>query len=121
MDKIFLRQLQIDTTIGIWEWERRIKQTVSIDLELPTDARNASLTDAVDQTLNYKDVAKRLIDFVGASEFQLIESLADAAAGLVIREFGVPWVKLSVGKPGAIAGSKVVGVTIERTADDYDG
>ncbi len=121
MDKIFLRQLEIDTAIGIWEWERRIKQTVTIDLELATDARNASLADAVDKTLNYKDVAKRLIDFVGASEFQLIESLADAAAGLVIREFGVPWVKLSIGKPGAIAGSKVVGITIERTADDYDG
>ena len=119
MDKIFLRQLEIDTAIGIWEWERRIKQTVSIDLELATDARSASVADTVDNTLNYKDVAKRLIDFVGASEFQLIESLADAAAGIVIREFGVPWVKLSVGKPGAIAGSKVVGVTIERTADDY--
>ncbi len=121
MDKIFIRRLEIDATIGIWEWERRIKQTVSIDLELATDAKSASLTDSVDDTLNYKDLAKRLVDFVGASEFQLIESLADAAAGVVIREFGVPWVKLSVGKPGAIAGSEVVGVTIERTADDYRG
>ncbi len=121
MDKIFLRQLDIDTAIGIWEWERRIKQRVSIDQEMATDVRNASVADSVDNTLNYKDVAKRLIDFVGASEFQLIESLADAAAKIVIREFGVSWVKLSVGKPGAIAGSKIVGVTIERTADDYDG
>jgi dihydroneopterin aldolase len=121
MDKIFLRQLEIDAVIGIWEWERRIKQRVSIDLEMATDARIASRNDSVENTLNYKDVAKRLIDFVGESEFQLLESLADAAAGIVIREFGVRWVKLSVGKPGAIAGSKVVGVTIERTAEDYDG
>ncbi len=119
MDKIFLRQLDIDTVIGIWEWERRIKQRVSIDLEMATDATGAARADTVDDTLNYKDVAKRLIDFVGESEFQLVESLADAAAGIVIREFGVRWVKLSVAKPGAIEGSKVVGVTIERTADDY--
>lgn len=121
MDRIFLRQLEIDTVIGIWEWERRMKQTVSIDLEMATDARNRSTSkaDNVGDTLNYRDVAKRLIDFVGKSEFQLVETLADAAAGIVIREFGVPWVKLSVGKPGAIAGSKIVGVTIERTVEDY--
>ena len=116
---MFLRHLEIDGVIGIWEWERRIKQRVSIDLEMATGGRRASRSETVDDTLNYKDVEKRLVDFVGESEFQLIESLAEAAAGIVIREFGVPWVKLSGGKPGAITGSEVVGVTIERTADDY--
>jgi len=120
MDKIFLRELEIDAVIGIWEWERQIKQKVSIDLEIATDARGAAKTDSVDGTVNYKDIAKRLIDFVGNSEYQLVESLADAVAGIVIKEFGVPWIKISVSKPGAIQGSRTVGVCIERTADDYD-
>ena len=87
MDKIFLRELEIDAVIGIWEWERQVKQKVSIDLEIGTDVRGAALTDAVDSTVNYKNVAKRLIDFVGNSEFQLVESLADAVAEIVIKEF----------------------------------
>jgi 7,8-dihydroneopterin aldolase/epimerase/oxygenase len=119
MDKIFLRELKIDTVIGIWEWERRIRQTVSVDLEMATDARRAARTDTAEGTLNYKDVAKRLIEFVGAAEFQLVESLAEAIAAIIVREFGVPWVKVSVGKPGAIEGSKVVGIVIERSAEDY--
>lgn len=120
MDKIFLRELEIDAVIGIWEWERQVKQKVSIDLEIGTDVRGAALTDAVDSTVNYKNVAKRLIDFVGNSEFQLVESLADAVAEIVIKEFNVSWLKLSVAKPGAIEGSKTVGISIERTTADYD-
>ena len=119
MDKIFLRQLEVDTVIGIWEWERRIKQTVTIDLEMATDAGDAAIRDDISTTLNYRDVAKRVIAFVGESEFQLVEALADALAGVIIREFDVPWIKLSVGKPGAISGARTVGITIERTADDY--
>ena len=102
MDKIFLRELKIEAVIGIWEWERKIKQTVSLDLEMATDAKTAARTDTVEDALNYRDVAKRLIDFVGSSEYQLVESLAEAAAGVVIREFGLSWLKLSVSKPGAI-------------------
>jgi len=120
MDKIFLRELKVEAVIGIWEWERRIKQTVSLDLEISADAKAAARADSVDDALNYRDVAKRLIDFIGDSEFRLVESLAEAAAGIVIREFGVTWLKLSVSKPGAIQGAKDVGITIERTADDYD-
>ena len=119
MDKIFLRQLEVDTVIVIWEWERRIKQTVTIDLEMATDAHNAAVGDDISTTLNYRDVAKRVIAFIGESEFQLVEALADAVAGVIIREFDVPWLKLSVGKPGAISGARTVGITIERTADDY--
>jgi dihydroneopterin aldolase len=121
MDTIFLRELQIEAVIGIWEWERRIKQTVSIDLEMATDARKASGVDQVEGSLNYRDVAKRLIDFVGSSQFELVESLAEAVARIVVVDFKVPWAKVSVAKPGAIEGSRTVGITIERTPGDYGG
>jgi len=121
VDTIFLRELEIEAVIGIWEWERRIKQVVSVDLDIGTDARAAARVDKVDGTLNYRDVAKRLIAFVGESKFELVESLADAIARLVIEEFRVPWIKVSIAKPGAIRGSRTVGVAIERTPADYDG
>lgn len=121
MDKIFLRELEIDAVIGIWEWERRIKQKVSIDLDMAVDARSASGADQVDGTLNYRDVAKHLIDFVGSSQFELVESLAEAVARIVVVEFRVPWTRVSVAKPGAIARSRTVGIVIERTAADYGG
>lgn len=120
MDTIFLRELEIETVIGIWTWERRIKQVVSIDLDIATDARAASDADKVDGTLNYRDVAKRLIAFVSESEFELVESLAEAIARLIIDEFDAPWVKIAIAKPGAIRGSRTVGVAIERTPADYD-
>jgi len=119
MDKIFLRQLEVDAVIGIWEWERRVKQKVSIDLEMGADVRAAAATDSVESALNYKDVAKRLLAFVGASEYQLVESLAEAVARIVITEFKAPWVKVSVAKPEAIRGGREVGVVIERTPEDY--
>ena len=114
MDKIFLEELKIDTIIGIWEWERKIRQTVSIDLEMSADIAKAAATDSVDDTLNYKAVAKRLIAFVGESEFQLVETLAERIAGIVTEEFGVSWLRLKLHKPGALRGSRDVGVMIER-------
>jgi dihydroneopterin aldolase len=120
VDRIFLRGLKIEAVIGIWEWERRIRQTVHVDLEMATDARQAARTDSVDSALNYKNIAKRVIAFVGDSQFQLVESLAEGVARLIVDEFGVPWVCVSIGKPGAIEGSREVGVIIERTAADYD-
>ena len=119
MDKIFLRELKVEAVIGIWEWERRIRQTVSIDIEMATEVRRAADADIIDGALNYRDVAKRLIAFVGNSEFQLVESLTESIAHIVVGEFGAPWVKVSVTKPGAIEGAKEVGATIERSADDY--
>jgi len=121
MDTIFLRELEIDAVIGIWEWERRIKQKVSIDLEMATDARSASGADEIQNALNYRDVAKRLIEYVGSSKFELVESLAEAVARIVVVEFRVPWARISVAKPGAIEGSRTVGITIERTPEDYGG
>lgn len=117
-DRIFLRGLAIDCVIGFIEWERRIKQTVVIDLELPVDCRAAAVRDQVEDTLDYKKVAKRVIAFVEASEFQLVETLAERIAQLILAEFAVEWVRVAVNKPGAIRGSRDVGVAIERTRDD---
>lgn len=114
MDKIFLTDLRIDTIIGIWDWERRIRQTVVIDLEMSADIARAAASDSVDDTLDYKAVAKRLQQFVGESSFQLVETLAEKVAGIIRDEFGVEWVKVRVNKPGAIRGSRDVGVVIER-------
>jgi dihydroneopterin aldolase len=114
MDKIFLEELKIDTIIGIWDWERQIRQTVVIDLEMSADIAAAAATDQVEDTLNYKLVAKRLQQFVGESSFQLVETLAERIAGLIRDEFGVAWVKVTLHKPGAIRGSKDVGIIIER-------
>ena len=114
MDIIFLSELRIDTVIGIWEWERKIRQTVVIDLEMSADIAKAAATDQVEDTLNYKQVAKRLQQFVGDSSFQLVETLAERIAGIVREEFDVAWVRVRVNKPGAIRGSRDVGVIIER-------
>ncbi len=114
MDKIFLSELKIDTIIGIWEWERRIRQTVVIDLEMSADIAKAAATDEVVDTLNYKLVAKRIQEFVADSSFQLVETLAERIAAIIREEFDVAWVKVRVNKPGAIRGSKDVGVLIER-------
>lgn len=114
MDKIFLNELKVDTVIGIWEWERRIRQTVVIDLEMSADIAKAAATDDVADTLNYKSVAKRIQDFVANSSFQLVETLAERVAAIVRDEFDVQWVKVRVNKPGAIRGSRDVGILIER-------
>ena len=114
MDTIFLHELRIETIIGIWEWERKIRQTVVIDLEMSADIARAAATDDVADTLNYKNVAKRLQQFVGESSFQLVETLAERIAAIVREEFEVAWVKVTVHKPGAIRGSRDVGVMIER-------
>ena len=114
MDIIFLRDLRIETIIGIYDWERRIKQTVSLDLEMGADIRKAAASDHIDDTLNYKAVAKRLIEFVGASEYQLVETLAERIAELVLGEFNVPWLRLTVNKTGAVRGARDVGIIIER-------
>lgn len=114
MDIIFLHDLRIETVIGIWEWERKIRQTVAIDLEMSADIRKAAATDSVEDTLNYKLVAKRLQQFVGESSFQLVETLAEKIAGIVTDEFGVAWVRVKLNKPGAIRGARDVGVIIER-------
>src|SRR5262252_1911492 len=95
-DTIFLRGLAIECIIGFIDWERRVKQTIVIDLELPVDCSRAAIRDEVEDTLDYKKVAKRTISFVEASEFKLVETLAHRLALLLLEEFDVAWVRLSV-------------------------
>ena len=114
MDIVYIRDLRIETVIGIYDWEREIRQTVSLDLEMGTDIRKAAESDAIEDTLDYKSVAKRLIAFVEDSEFQLVETMAERIADIVLNEFDVPWMKLRLSKPGAVTGSQDVGVIIER-------
>ena len=114
MDIVYISDLRIETVIGIYDWERKIRQIVSIDLEMAADNRKAAATESIDDALNYKAVAKRLIAFVEASEFQLVETLAERIAEIVLTEFDVNWLRLKLGKPGAVTGSREVGVIIER-------
>jgi dihydroneopterin aldolase len=114
MDIVYIRELRIETIIGIFDWERRIRQTVSIDLEMATDIRKAAASDSIQDALDYKAVSKRLIAFVEGSEFQLVETMAEKIAALVREEFHVPWLRLQLSKPGAVRGARDVGVIIER-------
>lgn len=113
-DTIFLQNLKVDTIVGIWDWERKIRQTVSIDLEMGADIRRAAENDDIESTLNYKLVAKRVQQFVAVSEFKLVETMAQKIAEVVLQEFDVPWIQVRVSKPGAIRNAKNVGVLIRR-------
>jgi 7,8-dihydroneopterin aldolase/epimerase/oxygenase len=117
-DRIFLHGLTTECVIGFIDWERRVKQTVVMDIELPVDCRRAALSDAVVDTLDYKKVAKRVQAFVSASEYQLVETLAHRLALVILQEFGIEWVRVTLNKPGAIRNSRDVGVVIERSRAD---
>lgn len=120
MDTIFLEDLQVDTVIGIYDWERQIRQVVSLDLEMSADIRRAAATDQVSDTLDYKRVAKRLIQYVSQSRFELIETLIERVAQIILYEFGVSSVKVRLCKPGAVRFSKTVGIEIERKREPGD-
>lgn len=120
LDTIFLRDLKVQAIIGIYAWERGATQTITIDIEMATDVARAAAADSIDAALNYKSVAKRLIAFAEASQFALVETLAESLARIIVTEFDVPSVRLSVSKPGAISASRDVGVTIERTRASYE-
>lgn len=114
MDIVYIKELQIETIIGIYDWERERKQIVSLDLDMGTDIRPAAATEDISKALDYKAVSKRLIAFIEASEFLLIETMAERIAEIVLSEFSVAWLRLRVGKPGAVTGARDVGVIIER-------
>ena len=114
MDHVFIEDLRIETVIGIYDWERTIRQVVALDLEMGFDNRKPAASDRIEDTLDYKAVSKRLIAFVESSSFQLVETLAERCAEIVRDEFGVSWLRLKLSKPGAVRGSKAVGVMIER-------
>ncbi len=114
MDIVYIRDLQIDTIIGIYDWEREVRQTVSLDVEMAADISKAAATDDIQYALNYKSVAKRIIGFVEGSEFLLVETMAEQIAQIIRDEFSVPWLRLRLSKPGALRGARDVGLVIER-------
>ena len=113
-DTIFVTDLRVEAVVGIWDWERALPQTVSLDLEMATDIRPAAVADEIGQTLDYRAISKRVSAYVQESKFQLIETMAEKVAALIRDEFGVAWVRVSVHKPWAVRGSRDVGITIER-------
>ena len=114
MDKVFIEALEIECVIGIYDWERKIKQPVVLDLEMAFDNRVPAASDRIEDTLDYKAVSKRLGSFVGDAQFGLVETLAERCAEIVLREFPVTWLRLRIRKPGAVRGAAAVGVQIER-------
>ncbi|MEO8673171.1 MAG: dihydroneopterin aldolase [Tahibacter sp.] len=114
MDIVFIEDLRIETVIGIYDWERKIRQVVALDLEMAFDNTKPAKTDRIEDTLDYKAVSKRLIAFVEEAHFELVETLAERCAAIVRDEFGVVWLRLRLAKPGAVRGSRSVGVVIER-------
>jgi len=114
MDVVFIEGLQVETVIGIYDWEKKVKQTVSLDLEMSFDNTVPAARDAIEDTLDYKRISKRLVAFVSETHFGLVETLAERCAEIVMKEFGVQWVRLKLSKPGAVSAAKNVGVIIER-------
>ena len=114
MDIVFIRELRADTIIGVYDWERRVRQSVVLDLEMATDISKAAGEDALQHTLDYAAISSRLLAFIEASEFELIETMAERVAAIVLQEFAVPWLRLRLSKPGAVAQARDVGVLIER-------
>ena len=114
LDTIFIEALRVDTVIGVYDWERRIRQPVVIDLEMGADVARAAASDDVADALDYKAVSKRVQQFVGESSFFLVETLTERIAALVLDEFPVPWVRVRLNKVGALRGAKGVGIVIER-------
>ncbi|MEE9325777.1 MAG: dihydroneopterin aldolase [Cocleimonas sp.] len=115
MDIVYIRDLRIDAVIGIYDWEKRIQQQISVDLEMGWDNRTAAKSDNIKDTLNYKAAANLVKELVDKSEFELVESLAEHIAALLLEKMKIPWIKVSLGKPMAVTGSQQVGVIIERT------
>lgn len=114
MDIVFIQALAVETVIGVFDWEREIKQTVLLDLDMAHDIRPAAETDCLEQALDYDSLSKRLITFIEAAEFQLIETLAEECATLLMTEFNIPWLRLKLSKPGAVPAANDVGLIIER-------
>jgi dihydroneopterin aldolase len=114
MDIVYLNDLRVDTIIGIYDWERRTKQTIILDIEMGTDIQKAAETDSIGDALNYKAVAKRLFSYIGDSEFNLVETLAERVASIITEEFDVKWCRIRLNKKGAVRGVRDVGVIIQR-------
>jgi dihydroneopterin aldolase len=117
-DTIFISELSVHAIIGIYDWERQIKQRLVFDIEMGTDIARSAESDSIEDTLNYKAVAKRVTQFVQDSSYGLIESLIERVAEIILNEFPTPWVRITLNKVGAVRGSKSVGIRIERHAPE---
>lgn len=118
MDIIYLHNLRVDTVIGVWEWERRIRQTLILDLDLGADFERAGASDDIADTVDYKAVCDRVASFVQASEFKLVEALGDRVARIIFDEFDVHWLRLRIAKQGVLRNVRDVGIVIERSRGD---
>ena len=114
MDTLFLRDFRLQMIIGIYEWERKVPQTVQLDLEIGLPHSRACQTDDVADSINYADVAQRIRDTIGQRDFNLVEALAEHVAQVVLTEFGSPWIKVCVTKLAVVRGIKQLGICIER-------
>lgn len=114
MDILFLNELRVTTTIGIYAWEQAIKQPVVFNLELGIDTQRAAQSENIEDALDYATVAERLTQYISANQYQLLETLAEQAAQFLLQEFQLSWLRLRVSKPGAVANTKEVGLLIER-------
>lgn len=117
---IYLHGLKVECVIGVWEWERRMKQKIEIDIDMAADIRSAAATDKLEDTINYKAIAKRVISHVESSEYQLVETLAENVANILVADFKIPWCRVRVNKGGAVRGARAVGVVIERGSNTAD-
>ena len=114
MDIVYLYGLRLETIIGIWEWERQVKQTLIVDLDLGTDVSRAGRSDAIEDTVDYKSVAGRLAKLAEENNFFLVEALAENISEILIAEYGIEWVRIRINKQGALSDVRDVGVIIER-------
>ncbi|MFL2691073.1 MAG: dihydroneopterin aldolase [Gammaproteobacteria bacterium] len=119
-DKIYIEDLRVKATIGIFDWEKKIKQEVSISYEIPHDNKKAAAEDIIEATTDYKTITKAIIAFVEGNKFELVETFAEKIAEMVIKDFKVEEIRLRVSKPGALRFSKDVGVIIERNKSSYE-
>tara|TARA_Y100000996_G_scaffold203054_1_gene159169 strand:- start:1404 stop:1751 length:348 start_codon:yes stop_codon:yes gene_type:complete len=114
MDKVFIRGLEVEGIIGIFQWEREVRQIISVDIEMDFDNKKAAKSDSIEDALNYKLVGKRITSFIKDSKFQLVETLAENISKIILKEFPVTTVKVTLSKPGALRGSDSVGISITR-------
>jgi len=114
MDIIFLNEIKVETKLGVPDWERMTPQTVLLDIEIAMPNSKSCKTDKITDTIDYGAVVARVRQTLTENSFQLVEALAEHVCQLILKEFGAPWVKVKVAKPGILPGVKQLGVTIER-------
>ncbi|ARU58603.1 MAG: dihydroneopterin aldolase [Pseudomonadales bacterium] len=120
MDIVYIRGLRVQTVIGVYDWERTIRQPLLLDLDLAWDNRPAAENDDLKLALDYAEVSQHITQMIEASQYQLIETLAEKVAHEVMQRFSVPWLRLTISKPTAVGNTDTVGVVIERGAKITD-